>query len=53
MNKIEKKEEPAQIILMNNYNYALNEEFDYLDKEEEPDNSSFCTSISADNDLLL
>jgi hypothetical protein len=50
MDKIEKKEESEQTILLNNYNYALNEEFDYLDKEEESENSSPGVSISSDND---
>lgn len=37
--KSEHKEESQNMILINNYNYALNEEFDYLDKEEELDSS--------------
>jgi hypothetical protein len=50
MDKIEKKEKSEQTILLNNYNYALNEEFDYLDKDEESDNSSSGASISSDKD---
>ncbi len=46
--KTDNKEEVK--ILINNYNYALNEEFDYLDKKEEPVASSSASSISSDND---